>query len=80
MRPIMLASSQPIVPPAPKVHENDLPGLRLLFEFSRNTVAAQPNNAFDDLIVRRRILGIESLLLNDPEGVRHVLTTTMDKY
>jgi cytochrome P450 len=76
----MLASSQPIVPPAPKVHERDLPGLWLLFEFSRNTVAAQPNNAFDDLIVRRRILGIESLLLNDPEGVRHVLTTAMDKY
>ena len=76
----MVASSQPIVPPAPKVHEKDLPGLRLLFEFSRNTIAAQPNNAFDDLIVRRRILGIESLLLNDPEGVRHVLTTAMDKY
>jgi cytochrome P450 len=76
----MLASIQRVVPPAPKVHEKDLPGLRLLFEFSRNTVAAQSNKAFDDLVVRRRILGMESLLLNDPEGVRHVLTTAMDKY
>lgn len=55
-------------------------GWRLLFEFSRNTVATQPSRAFDELIVRRQILGIESLLLNDPDGVRYVLTTAMDKY
>ena len=76
----MLVSSQRVVPPAPKVHDKDLAGWRLLLEFSRNTVAAQPNRAFDEMIVRRRIFGIDSLLLSDPEGVRHVLTTAMEKY
>src|SRR6266849_2237145 len=76
----MLAQSQPVVPPAPKVHDEDLPGWRVLFEFSRNTVSIPPNRAFDDLIVRRRIFGLDSILINEPDGVRHVLTTAMGKY
>ena len=76
----MLAQPQPVIPPAPKVHEKDLPGWRLLLEFSRNTVSTLPNYAFDVLISRRRILGFDSLLLNDPDGVRHVLTTAREKY
>src|SRR6266852_1309255 len=36
--------------------------------------------AFDDLIVRRRIFGLDSILINEPDGVRHVLTTAMGKY
>ena len=76
----MLAQSLRIIPPAPKVHAKDLPGWRLLLEFSRNTVSTLPNYAFDVLISRRRILGFDSLLLNDPDGVRHVLTTAREKY
>jgi len=76
----MLAQSLPIIPPAPKVHAKDLPGWRLLLEFSRNTVSTLPDYAFDALISRRRVLGFDSLLLNDPDGVRHVLTTAMEKY
>lgn len=76
----MLAQSLPIISPAPKVHAKDLPGWRLLLEFSRNTVSTLPNYAFDALISRRRVLGFDSLLLSDPDGVRHVLTTAMDKY
>ncbi len=76
----MLASCQQVVPPAPEVHEKDLPGWRVLFAFSRNAIAVQPKHAFEKLIVRRRILGIDSLLLNDPEGIRHVLTTAADNY
>src|SRR5262245_62403664 len=77
---IMLTPFRPLVPPAPKVHEKDLPGWRVLFEFNRNTVAAQPRRAFEEMIVRRRIFGIESILVNDPDGVRHVLAPAMDKY
>jgi len=76
----MLAQSLRIIPPAPKVHAKDLPGWRLVLEFSRNTVSTLPNYAFDVLISRRRILGFDSLLLNDPDGVRHVLTTAREKY
>ena len=76
----MLAQSLPIIPPAPKVHAKDLPGWKLLLEFSRNTVSTLPDYAFDALISRRRVLGFDSLLLSDPDGVRHVLTTAMEKY
>ena len=76
----MLTQSQLVVPPAPKVPDKDLPGWRVLFEFSRNSVSIQPNRAFEELIVRRRIFGIDSILVNEPDGVRHVLTTAMEKY
>jgi cytochrome P450 len=76
----MVSEAEPILPPAPKVHAKDLPGWRLLLEFSRNTVSTLPNYAFDELISRRRVLGFDSLLLSDPDGVRHVLTTAMEKY
>src|SRR5215467_6651693 len=79
-RPIMLTPFRPLVPPAPKVHEQDLPGWRVLFEFNRNTISVQPKRAFEELFIRRRIFGLESILLNDPDGIRHVLTTAMDKY
>ena len=76
----MLTPFRPLVPPAPKVHDKDLPGWRVLFEFNRNTVSVQPRRAFEELFIRRRIFGLESLLVNDPDGVRHVLATAMDKY
>ena len=43
----MLAQPQLAVPPAPKVHDEDLPGWRVQFEFSRNTVSIQPTRAFE---------------------------------
>src|SRR5260370_5023412 len=76
----MLAQPQLVVPPAQKVHDEDLPGWRVLFEFSRNTVSTQPTRAFEELIVRRHIFGIDSILINEPDGVRHVLTTAIEKY
>src|SRR6266480_152899 len=72
--------SQPIIPPAPYVHAKDLPGWRLLLEFNRNTVSTMPDYAFDVLISRRRVFGLDSLLVSDPDGVRHVLATAAAKY
>jgi hypothetical protein len=43
-------------------------------------VSGLPDYAFDALISRRRVLGFDSLLLSDPDGVRYVLTTAMEKY
>lgn len=76
----MHSSSTPIVPPAPPVHARDLPTWKLLLQFTRNSISTIPDYAFDRLVSRRRVLGIESLMMNDPEGVRHVLGTAMEKY
>jgi cytochrome P450 len=76
----MLTQFQSVVPPAPKVHDKDLPGWWALFKFNRNTLSTQPRRAFEQPIIRRCTLGLESLLINDPDGVRHVLATAMDKY
>jgi len=76
----MLTPSLPIIPPAPKVHAADLPLWRFLPAFSRNTVSTLPDYAFDAFISRRRVLGIESMLLSDPAGIRHVLVTAIGKY
>lgn len=76
----MLTPLQPVVPPAPKVHDKDLPGWLALYKFNRNTLSSQPRRAFDEPVIRRCIFGLESVLINDPDGVRHVLATAMDKY
>ncbi len=76
----MLTQFQSVVPPAPKVHDKDLPGWRALFKFNRNTLSSQPQRAFEEPVIRRCIFGLESLLINDPDGIRHVLATAMDKY
>ena len=76
----MLTQFQPVIPPAPKVHDRDLPGWRALYKFNRNTLSSQPQRAFEEPVIRRCIFGLESLLINDPDGIRHVLATAMDKY
>jgi cytochrome P450 len=76
----MLTPFEPVAPPAPKVHDKDLPGWRALYKFNRNTLSSQPRRAFEEPVIRRCIFGLESLLINDPDGVRHVLATAMDKY
>jgi cytochrome P450 len=63
----------PIIPPRPKVHERDLPAWKLLFAVGRNSIGFYPKRAFEELICKSSGLGIESALVSDPEGVRHVL-------
>lgn len=69
-----------IIPPAPKVHARDLPLWRVLFEIGRNSVGIWSERAFDDFVIVKRQLGVDSLLVNDPEGVSHVLAGAADKY
>src|ERR1700693_4890970 len=77
---IVTPSADAIVPPAPKVHARDLPALRHLWQFSRNTLSTMPDYAFDVAISRRKIFGVEALLVNDPEGVRHVLASATQNF
>jgi cytochrome P450 len=69
-----------IVPPAAKVHARDLPALRLIVQFARNTVSAMPNYAFDVMINHWRVLGLDTWLVNDPDGVRHILGSNVSNY
>lgn len=61
----MTAHANIIVPPAPKVHAGDLPTWRLLRDFARNTLSTMPDYAFNVLISRNRMLGIDSLLIHE---------------
>ena len=76
----MTVESSPFVPPAPPVHQKDLPLWRLLWRVTRSTLSFWPDYAFETLTVRNRVMGIETLVVNDPEGVRHVLTTNAANY
>jgi len=76
----MLAQSVPIIPPAPRVHANDLPALRHLLTAQRNSIEIFPDYAFEVLFARRRLLGIDAVLVNDPAGVRHVLAANAANY
>jgi cytochrome P450 len=70
----------PIIPAAPKVHTKDLPTWRHLLVSTHNNLAIWPDYAFDTMISRNKRLGIDSLLVNASEGVRHVLTTASTNY
>jgi len=70
----------PFVPPAPAVFEKDLPLWRFLWNLTQSTVAIWPNCAFEALTVKKRIMGREFLIANDPLAVRHVLITNPTNY
>jgi len=69
-----------IEPPAPKVHSRDLPAWRVVFEMGRSSIGVWSNRAFEQLYPRGRAFGLDTLLVNDPEGVRHVLTAPTGQY
>jgi cytochrome P450 len=72
--------SAPLIPPAPKAHAADLPWWRILRDFPRDTLSSWPDHAFDVPIYRRRILGIDSVLVNDIDTIRHIMTTAAHRY
>ena len=76
----MTVESLSFVPPAPTVHSKDLPVWRLLWRVTRSTLSIWPEYAFEKLTVRNRVMGIETLVVSDPEGVRHVLTANAANY
>jgi len=76
----MLAQSIPVIPPAPKVHAKDLPTWRQVLTAQRNSIAIFADYVFDIPFGRRTLLGVDAVLINDPEGIRHVLTTNAANY
>lgn len=76
----MDALARPVVPPAPPVHPEDLSTPRLVVETLRNTLGNWSRNAFDIPYGRRKVLGVDSLLVNDPAAIRQVMQTGMGHY
>src|SRR5262245_53272045 len=77
----MLTQSLPLViPPAPKVHAKDLPVWRHLLLAQRNSIGIFPDYAFDVAFARRTLLGVHAVLINDPQGIRHVMATNANNY
>jgi cytochrome P450 len=76
----MTAESLPFVSPAPMVHATDLSVWRLLWKITRSTLSIWPDYAFNKPYIRSRVLGVETIAISDPEGVRHVLTANAGNY
>src|SRR5579863_4726576 len=76
----MLETRPFIVPPAPPVHPKDLPAIKLLLGSIRDSLSIWPDYAFDVDFNRGKLFGIESVLVNDPAGVRHVMATNAANY
>jgi cytochrome P450 len=68
------------IPPAPRVYPKPLPLWRLLWHLNRSSLAIWPDDAFDTLITKSRVMGVETLVANDPEAVRHVMVANGSNY
>ena len=77
---MMTAGAATVFPNAPKVHEADLPVWRLLPAIARSSLSFWPDRAFDFLINKHTTLGITSVVVNDPEGVRYFLAVNAANY
>jgi cytochrome P450 len=71
---------QHLIPPAPQVHVKDLPLWRLMRNVIQSSLSVWPDYAFDVSVSRKRLLGVDTLLINDPEGIRHVLSSNAANY
>jgi cytochrome P450 len=79
--PVSAAPSSPfLIPPAPRVHPRPLGGsalgeLRVALEMGRSLVGAYCEEDFDNLVTPYIFMGRPGLVVSDPAGVRHVLTS-----
>lgn len=77
-----MASAEPslFIPPAPEVHKKDLPLWKLVRNMLQSSLSVWADEVFDAPILQSRVLGIDLTLVNDPEGLRQVMTTNADNY
>jgi len=69
-----------VVPPAPPIPQRPLSALALLIRSIDNVCAIWPERAFDELFLGGRLFGIDSAVVNDPQGVRYVMATNAANY
>lgn len=69
-----------IFPPAHRIHPGPLPTWRWLPQFFINPLSVYSEQAFDILYGRAKAFGIDSLSVNDPAAIHHVLQANMANY
>lgn len=70
----------PVVPPAPPMATKEMPLWRLLLQFRRNALSTWGAPAYELDIVGRPFMGRQSILVNAPAGIRHVLVDNHANY
>jgi cytochrome P450 len=79
--PTMLTSHpSPFIPPAPAVYRKPLPLWRLLWNLNRSSLAIWHDEVFEAPIARSKVMGVEFLVVNDPDAVRHVMVANASNY
>ena len=66
-------AARPFVRPAPVPPAEPLSWWRTMRVTRRNVLEAWPQAAYEQMVVRRRLLGVEHIILSDPRTVRHML-------
>lgn len=70
----------PITLPVPPAPERPLPAWQVYRLMRRNIIATWPRAAYEEMVVRRRLFGTDTLIVNDPGVIRHVLSGNAANY
>jgi cytochrome P450 len=66
------APHEPIIPPAPVPPKGPLPLWRFVLQLSKSTIGIWGERAYDMMVFGGKRFGVATLMVNDPEGVRHI--------
>jgi cytochrome P450 len=67
-------------PAAPRPPQENLSLVALLRTLRDNSIAAFPERAYDEFVLPSRILTLRNFIINDPDGVKHVLLDNSANY
>jgi cytochrome P450 len=62
----------PIIPPAPVPPKGPLPLWKFVLQLRKSTIGIWGERAYDMLVFGGKRFGVATLMVNDPEGVRHI--------
>jgi cytochrome P450 len=69
---LITAPHEPIVPPAPVPPKGPLPLWRFVLQLSKSTIGIWGDRAYEMMVFGGKRFGVATLMVNDPEGVRHI--------
>ncbi|CAH2604744.1 Cytochrome P450 [Rhodovastum atsumiense] len=76
----MQEPAAPFVPAVPSPPARELPAWEVFRYMRRTIIPTWPRAAYEEMVLRRRLFGIDTLIVNEPGLVRHVLTTNAANY
>jgi cytochrome P450 len=74
------ASATAITLPVPEPPARDLSAWQTFRLMRRNIIATWPRAAYEEMMVRRLLFGTDTLIVNDPAAIRHVLSGNAANY